>query len=471
MATNIPRSLPFSCWDEWISVKNGLFSDESHQVSRALETVAMWRIRGRLPLSVDSTAHLIELRLRDNTASQGYYHRHSESELKLLYSAVTVRAVNGLVDPSQQGIYATSVLTLAEKMGLPGWIVELRHDATHNQMPSLSVLRTAANTLVNWFYDFYWMPQMSLLQSLSASSFPSSSVVNCKTVTSIADGTSAQDSSPTFVTEIFTPLFLASTIKSQGADKYSTASDNAEAEARILYSETANQMALWGARLKELCKASPHAVHSIVHGMLHSVSDTLRQLQRYDISKPQTEWELKVACFWLAEVLAARREAAPATGTSTFSSASALAHEGLGIKVLNVFTAAPFVECLLQQVRSMERVAPQLSELVAQVISVVSSAYGITTTTSNSISTTCSTNTAATEGTAAATGKRKSSGEAVSQGAVKKQSTGGSSIKGASSSAQGAGGIVRLENYPMWPLGSLPGDFSASQLYLVEELL
>jgi len=71
-------------------------------------------------------------------------------ELQLSYSMVIVRAVNGLVDGNQQGIYANSVLSLAEKIGLPGWIVELRHDSTHNQVPSLSVLRSAAHYLMDW---------------------------------------------------------------------------------------------------------------------------------------------------------------------------------------------------------------------------------------------------------------------------------------------------------------------------------
>jgi ribosomal biogenesis protein LAS1 len=39
---------------------------------------------------------------------------------------------------------------IAEKLGLPGWIVELRHEATHNQLPSLQILKAAANFLINW---------------------------------------------------------------------------------------------------------------------------------------------------------------------------------------------------------------------------------------------------------------------------------------------------------------------------------
>lgn len=472
MATNIPRSLPFSCWDEWISVKSGLFSGENLHVALALETVALWRVRGRMPLSVDSTAHLIELRLRDSTANQHGYHRHSESELKLLYSAVIVRAVNGLVDPNQQGIYATSVLTLAERMGLPGWIVELRHDATHNQMPSLSVLRTAAATLVNWFYDFYWMPQLVLLQNLSGCSFPSSSGVN-NNLANTPDGCATPDSSPTFVTEIFVPLFISSTVKSSAVtDQLYSVTDNAEAFAGLIHSETTSQSVLWMPRLKELCKASPHAVHSLVHGVLHAVAGILSSTTRFDISKPQAQWELKVAHFWLGEMLAGKNGS-----RSGGASASAPVSEGPGIKLLNVASAAPFVECLVQHIQSMEG-APQLGELKQEILLLVQRAYCIGTNASTTTilggentqsQHTTSTITSGSKNPSA-TGKRKADGTAPTsapQSALKKSSA----TPRTESNSNRSCGIVRLDNYPMWPMGSVPVDFTASQLYLVEDVV
>lgn len=52
--------------------------------------------------------------------------------------------VNGLVDPLQFGIYARSIAAIAVQLGLPAWLVELRHAATHEDLPSLEVLREAA---------------------------------------------------------------------------------------------------------------------------------------------------------------------------------------------------------------------------------------------------------------------------------------------------------------------------------------
>lgn len=72
--------------------------------------VAIWRCRGRLPLSVDLTAALVEVQLRDSayTAPEqpagrsGPFPGASEAELRLLYSMAAIRVVNGVTDTSQK---------------------------------------------------------------------------------------------------------------------------------------------------------------------------------------------------------------------------------------------------------------------------------------------------------------------------------------------------------------------------------
>lgn len=60
------------------------------------------------------------------------------------YAAALIRLVNGLVDPLQLGVYARSIAAIATQLGLPAWLVELRHAATHEDLPSLELLRQAA---------------------------------------------------------------------------------------------------------------------------------------------------------------------------------------------------------------------------------------------------------------------------------------------------------------------------------------
>jgi ribosomal biogenesis protein LAS1 len=49
-----------------------------------------------------------------------------------------------MVDNAQKGAYARSVAGLAAQLALTDWLVDIRHEATHTQLPGLPVLRLAA---------------------------------------------------------------------------------------------------------------------------------------------------------------------------------------------------------------------------------------------------------------------------------------------------------------------------------------
>ncbi|KTW29673.1 hypothetical protein T552_00882 [Pneumocystis carinii B80] len=67
-----------------------------------------------------------------------------------------IRFVNGFVDPEQQGQYIIPMQTLARNIDLPLSFVEIRHAATHEQLPSLVVLRSMTNRALEWLLDKYW---------------------------------------------------------------------------------------------------------------------------------------------------------------------------------------------------------------------------------------------------------------------------------------------------------------------------
>jgi hydroxyacylglutathione hydrolase len=46
--------------------------------------------------------------------------------------------------------------SIAKNIGLPATFVELRHQATHEQLPSLAKLRSAARKALVWIWDYYW---------------------------------------------------------------------------------------------------------------------------------------------------------------------------------------------------------------------------------------------------------------------------------------------------------------------------
>ena len=165
------------------------------RVVRAIEIVQMWRVRGRVPLAIDAHAQIAELHLMDEeavkarekrqnqkrrvdgggeettkaagtaaagTAAAGTY--QSESTLRLSYAMTLTRLVNGICDPSQKGKFAVSVQTLASQLNVPRTLVDIRHDSTHNQLPSIQRLRKASEDAIGWLNVHYWERQKRKLE-------------------------------------------------------------------------------------------------------------------------------------------------------------------------------------------------------------------------------------------------------------------------------------------------------------------
>lgn len=76
------------------------------------------------------------------------------------YAAAVIRLVNGLVDPLQAGAYARPITAIAQQLGLPAWLVELRHAATHEDLPSLELLREAGRQSMVWLLHNYFLPTL-----------------------------------------------------------------------------------------------------------------------------------------------------------------------------------------------------------------------------------------------------------------------------------------------------------------------
>ncbi|KAL3674182.1 hypothetical protein V7S43_000142 [Phytophthora oleae] len=157
------NAAPWLDWAEWQEMHVGLFNSDPYVQQRVVSRVASWRSRTQLPVAINATAQLVELQLHESMAQ---HHHHaigvssrSHMELSLLYASVVVRCVNGLVDGSQKGAYAMAVSALAQRIGIPLWVVDLRHESTHNQLPSLPVLRFAARHLLAWLRANYWEAQ------------------------------------------------------------------------------------------------------------------------------------------------------------------------------------------------------------------------------------------------------------------------------------------------------------------------
>ena len=183
--------------------------------------VSAWAARGKLPLGADMTAAIQRMRLKDaaltgaalSLAGQPSLNGRSvsaeqESMLRMQYAMAIIRLVNGISDSAQKGTVAKSVAHLAETAGvrgaasqhccslgsnpllsshgvqrdecrqhagsacrkytgqrwhatagLPRILVDVRHEASHNELPSLALLRLAAGTALAWLAHSYWQAQ------------------------------------------------------------------------------------------------------------------------------------------------------------------------------------------------------------------------------------------------------------------------------------------------------------------------
>jgi hypothetical protein len=109
------------------------------------DQLSAWGTITTLPHALESIHGLLVAILQDNPR----YTLFSSLQLRQSYATAIIRLVNGLVDPLQLGAYARSIASIAAQLGLPGWLVELRHAATHENLPSLGLLREAAREVQN----------------------------------------------------------------------------------------------------------------------------------------------------------------------------------------------------------------------------------------------------------------------------------------------------------------------------------
>ncbi|KAJ2157261.1 rRNA-processing protein las1 [Coemansia sp. RSA 552] len=162
----VPKVVPWTSSEEYAAVSECLYSADLGEQRRGVAIVKAWRARGRVPAAIDATANLVEVAVADRERRPGM----AVNQLRHMYSMALVRFVNSIVDLEQRGNFAQSMVVLASRIGMPAWFVELRHACTHEQIPSLAVLRSAGDQAHQWLGDYYWkrqsrtLPEDTLLQ-------------------------------------------------------------------------------------------------------------------------------------------------------------------------------------------------------------------------------------------------------------------------------------------------------------------
>lgn len=147
----------FTAWkdkSQLLGVRSEFYPSASYEGpdlrSHACATVEAWKLRGNVPHHVEATALLTDAILHDDAQHNSIF------SIRATYSAAFCRFVTGLVDSKIHGQRKT-MFQRAVDLCLPASFVELRHEATHREPPSLVVLRKASQRSLEWLWDNYWV--------------------------------------------------------------------------------------------------------------------------------------------------------------------------------------------------------------------------------------------------------------------------------------------------------------------------
>ncbi|XP_075691873.1 ribosomal biogenesis protein LAS1L [Rhinoderma darwinii] len=140
---------------EWEQVLEYLYSRDCKLQRDAVHQISAWKSRygNSMPLAVECTADLVRCKILDVTGGMG------EQELELLYGLALVRFVNIITEPKQKSI-VIPLRRLANELMIPEWVVNLRHSATHGNLPKLSLCRKGWDFVMDWLRREYWSRQL-----------------------------------------------------------------------------------------------------------------------------------------------------------------------------------------------------------------------------------------------------------------------------------------------------------------------
>lgn len=144
--------VPWFNSDEWHSVYNDLANTSSNK-EKLLERLLVWKARSpSLPSGIESTLSLLQVHIEDKKNSDD---GSSDQLLRLAYSSAIMRFVNHMLDTVT--VKGSSLYQAARTLGVPDWVVDLRHDTAHsNTLPPLKLLRDGCAISLHWLQLNYW---------------------------------------------------------------------------------------------------------------------------------------------------------------------------------------------------------------------------------------------------------------------------------------------------------------------------
>lgn len=140
---------------EWETVYSELYSSDVKLQQHAVDKLAVWKSRfgSRMSAAVVVSHEIMATILSTETDK-------NVDTKRMLMAMALVRFVNLMTDQGQNKLYAQPVHVLASGMDLPEWLVTLRHESTHSNLPSVNMLREGCSVAMSWLKEHYWQAQL-----------------------------------------------------------------------------------------------------------------------------------------------------------------------------------------------------------------------------------------------------------------------------------------------------------------------
>lgn len=149
---------------EWHNAYNAICSENSNKQD-ALHLLLLWKARcPSLPSGIESTLSLLQVHIQDFNSDDNVA---NDQILRLAYSSAIMRFVNHMLD--SETARGTTLYQAARNLGVPDWIIDLRHDTAHsNILPSLTLLRNACEISFDWLKQNYWNKYKECIQDYTS---------------------------------------------------------------------------------------------------------------------------------------------------------------------------------------------------------------------------------------------------------------------------------------------------------------
>lgn len=148
--------VPWKNFNEWLEVREKAYSTRIEDLQFAVGRIAAWSAKSgsKIATGATVTSALCRGKIQDMLFSEGVS-SYNLTDISLLYGMAIIRFIN-LVSDLGKTDQKYVMSQVAKSLKIPEWIINLRNDASHKDMPSYDRLKRGAEHALGWLRLNYW---------------------------------------------------------------------------------------------------------------------------------------------------------------------------------------------------------------------------------------------------------------------------------------------------------------------------